>query len=339
MYFEQKIFSRFKRKRHFAIATVFLISFVCLGALIAIIVPQIGISVDLLWTKLPIFFKELEKQIPLFVERFNLDPNFINSLFGSWEDITTEFTKNLRELLPQAINISVNFGNALIKTLMALFASAYMLASKEQLLCQLRKVIYALFNENNATRTLQIASHSNRVFADFVVGKLLDSLIIGLMCFIGMQMIYRDYAVLISVIIGITNIIPFFGPFIGAVPSIFILLIADPLAALIFAVFILALQQFDGNFLGPRILGESTGLSPLWVLVSITVGGGLFGFIGMLVGVPTFAVIYSLVSAFVNNRVEEKRQFLNENNICLDNPINMPEPEKAKAVPQDAKKE
>ncbi|MEG2770609.1 MAG: AI-2E family transporter, partial [Oscillospiraceae bacterium] len=114
------------------------------------------------------------------------------------------------------------------------------------------------------------------------------------------------YALLISVIIGVTNVIPFFGPFIGAIPCIFILLIADPWVAIIFAVFVLALQQFDGNFLGPRILGDSTGLSPLWVLISITVGGGLFGFIGMLVGVPTFAVIYSLFSDFVANRLKAK---------------------------------
>ena len=140
----------------------------------------------------------------------------------------------------------------------------------------------------------------------FINGKLTDSAIIGVLCFILNLILQIPYNILIAVIIGVTNVIPFFGPIIGAVPCIMILIIVDPWSALRFAVLVLALQQFDGNILGPKILGDSTGLSAIWVLVSIVVCGGLFGFPGMLLGVPTFAVLYALVREWVNHRLKEK---------------------------------
>ena len=140
----------------------------------------------------------------------------------------------------------------------------------------------------------------------FINGKLIDSAIIGVLCFILNLILQIPYNILIAVIIGVTNVIPFFGPIIGAVPCIMILIIVDPWSALRFAVLVLALQQFDGNILGPKILGDSTGLSAIWVLVSIVVCGGLFGFPGMLLGVPTFAVLYALVQEWVNHRLKEK---------------------------------
>ena len=144
------------------------------------------------------------------------------------------------------------------------------------------------------------------MFTKFINGKALDSLIIGILCFIGMMFIYSPYAILIAIIVGVTNMIPFFGPFIGAIPSILILLMVSPFDALIFAVFVLALQQFDGNILGPKILGDSTGLAPIWVLVSITIGGGFMGFAGMIIGVPTFAVFYTLLSENMDKRLAKK---------------------------------
>ena len=157
-----------------------------------------------------------------------------------------------------------------------------------------------------ARSVLEVCYHANRVFGGFIIGKIIDSSIIGVLCFVCMTLLRLPFAVLISVIVGVTNIIPFFGPFIGAVPSILILLIVDPIAALKFAVFVLLLQQFDGNILGPKILGDSTGLSALWVLVAIIVSGGLFGFAGMVVGVPVFAVLYALASSFFARRLREK---------------------------------
>lgn len=202
----------------------------------------------------------------------------------------------LRMVLPQ-------IGNGFISAVTALISSVYMLMGKDRLL---RKAVLALLPLPRARSVLEVCSRANRVFGGFIIGKIIDSSIIGVLCFVCMTLLRLPFAVLISVIVGVTNIIPFFGPFIGAVPSILILLIVDPIAALKFAVFVLLLQQFDGNILGPEILGDSTGLSALWVLVAIIVSGGLFGFAGMVVGVPVFAVLYALASSFFARRLWEK---------------------------------
>ena len=151
-----------------------------------------------------------------------------------------------------------------------------------------------------------MSGKANQIFVGFINGKLLDSAIIGVLCFFLCALFKIPYSVLVSVVIGVTNVIPFFGPIIGAVPCIMILVIVNPWAALRFGILIVALQQFDGNILGPKILGDSTGLSAIWVLVAIVVGGGLFGFAGMLLGVPTFAVLYSLVKEWAERRLVEK---------------------------------
>ena len=170
----------------------------------------------------------------------------------------------------------------------------------------MRKVIYAFLPMEKARRTLTVCRNANRVFNGFIYGKLIDSAIIGVLCFILMSLFKMPFALLISVVVGVTNVIPFFGPFIGAIPSVMILLMVDPIVAIEFGVLILILQQFDGNILGPKILGDSTGLSAIWVLVAIIVGGGLFGFVGMVIGVPTFAVLYSLTSDLLARRLKAK---------------------------------
>jgi predicted PurR-regulated permease PerM len=146
----------------------------------------------------------------------------------------------------------------------------------------------------------------DQCFGGFIRGKLLDSLIIGILCFICVSFMKMPYPVLISTIVGVTNIIPFFGPFIGAIPSGILILTVDPMQALYFAIFIFVLQQFDGNILGPAILGQSTGLGSIWVLFSILIFGDMFGFVGMIIGVPTFAVVYYLISKFVFKKLHEK---------------------------------
>ena len=157
-----------------------------------------------------------------------------------------------------------------------------------------------------AQATLNLTHDSNAIFCGFISGKILDSAIIGVLCFIGCSVLQMPYTVLVSFIVGVTNVIPYFGPFIGAIPSIFIIMIADPLKSLVFAVFVLILQQLDGNIIGPKILGDSTGLSAFWVIFAVTFFGGLFGFVGMLIGVPTFAVIYALVRNFAEFKLGKK---------------------------------
>ena len=183
--------------------------------------------------------------------------------------------------------------------LIGVIVSVYLLATKETFASLGCKLSYAFLNRDHAALLIRGFRTTNRIFSGFVRGKLLDSLIIGILCFVGMTALRMPYAMLISVVVGVTNIIPFFGPFIGAIPSGLLILLIDPLKALYFVLFILALQQFDGNILGPKILGDSTGLSSFWVMFAILLAGGLFGFVGMVVGVPLFAVLYSILSGLV----------------------------------------
>ena len=181
-----------------------------------------------------------------------------------------------------------------------------MLLSKETFLAQLKKLVVALFNERHANRLLEFGRRTNKIFSGFVLGKIIDSAIIGIICYILMRILSLPYPMLISVIVGVTNIIPFFGPLIGAIPSAILILLINPLQCLIFIIMVVLLQQFDGNILGPRILGDSVGLSSFWILISITIFSGLFGVPGMIIGVPVFAVMYMLVSDFVKARLEKK---------------------------------
>lgn len=188
--------------------------------------------------------------------------------------------------------------------------SVYLLASKEKFAGQAKKIVYALFEKENANRFINNFRFTHRTFIGFISGKVLDSIIIGLLCFIGTTILQTPYAVLVSVIVGVTNVIPFFGPYLGAIPSTILIFIVDPLHPLncvYFVIFILILQQIDGNIIGPKILGNSTGLASFWVIFAITIFGGFFGILGMIVGVPIFAIIYAAIKAWVLNSLENKQ--------------------------------
>lgn len=187
--------------------------------------------------------------------------------------------------------------------------SVYLLSSKEKFAGQAKKIVYAVLEKDNANRLINNFRFTHRTFIGFISGKILDSIIIGLLCFIGTTILQTPYAVLVSVVVGVTNVIPFFGPYLGAIPCTILIFVVDPLHPLncvYFAIFILILQQFDGNVLGPKILGDSTGLTGFWVIFSITIFGGFFGVIGMIVGVPIFAIIYAAIKALVLNALEAK---------------------------------
>jgi len=183
---------------------------------------------------------------------------------------------------------------------------AFFINRKEVFLAQAKKTIVAVFREDHADGILRGAAFTNKTFWGFISGKLIDSLVIGILCFIAMSILHWPYAVLISVIIGVTNIIPFFGPFIGAIPSAFLMFMVSPKLCLAFIVFVFILQQVDGNIIGPKILGETTGLSSIWVIFAILVGSGLFGVLGMILGVPVFAVLYAYFCYWINRRLEKK---------------------------------
>lgn len=194
----------------------------------------------------------------------------------------------------------------LVNMAIGVIVCVYFLNSKELFRAQIRKLILAVCSREKSDRIFEFAYYSNRTFGGFINGKLIDSLIIGILCFILMTIFRLPYAVLVSAIVGVTNIIPFFGPFIGAVPSVIIICFESPVQAVYFLILILALQQFDGNILGPKILGGTTGLASFWVLFAILLGGGLFGFVGMILGVPVFAVIYYYAGRYIKTRLKRK---------------------------------
>ena len=209
-------------------------------------------------------------------------------------------------VIPQIVASIGSVASNFVAIFTSIAASIYMLADKEHLLHQLRTLAHAFLPEKAAENTLRICHYANVNFTGFFVGKIIDSAIIGVITFVAMAILRLDFALLISVFIGITNIIPVFGPFIGAIPSIFILLLVDPIQAVIFGVLILVIQQVDGNFIGPKILGSSIGISALWILFSIVVGGDLFGLVGMVVGVPLFATFYGLAREFVHYMLDKR---------------------------------
>ena len=190
--------------------------------------------------------------------------------------------------------------------LVGLIASVYLLATKERCAAYGRKLVYSFFPQEQVELVLRGVRRADLIFSGFVRGKVLDSIIIGILCFVGCSILKFPYTPLVSVFVGVTNVIPFFGPFLGAIPSTFLILLVSPKQALYFVIFVLALQQLDGNVIGPKILGNTTGLSSLWVITAILVGGSFFGIAGMFFGVPVCACLLSLVNFFVDARLRDK---------------------------------
>ena len=318
-FFERKVYCNVKKKRALSIVTVFLIAVSVIAILLQLILPQVADSIRQLFSNLTAYLNNLTQTVQELTQRFHLEGEGLTNLVDHYNDFirslsSADMVKRATEFLtssaPELWNFGMSVGNGVVNGIVtamtAIIASIYMLSGKPRLVSQLKKLIYAMFPEKGASRILTVSGKANQIFVGFINGKLLDSAIIGVLCFLLCTLLKIPYAILVSVIVGVTNVIPFFGPIIGAVPCLMILVIVNPWSALRFGVLIIALQQFDGNILGPKILGDSTGLSAIWVLVAIVVGGGLFGFPGMLLGVPTFAVLYSLVKEWAERRLSEK---------------------------------
>ena len=276
--------------------------------LISMLIPQLISSIRGVMETLPSSINNLE----IWLEKVLADnPDLEQQVmqhYGAAADYLQNWLTNV--VVPNIYRIigSVSSGVvlAVFDILIGLIVMVYLLNMKEKLLAQAKMIIYGVFPLKIANKVIEEGRYVHQVFGGFIIGKLLDSLIIGLICFVLLGFANMPYVLLVSVIVGVTNVIPFFGPFIGAIPSAFLILLSDPMKCLYFLIFVLLLQQFDGNILGPKILGDSTGLSSFWVLFSILLFGGLMGFVGMIIGVPTFAVIYRLVTEFTTWRLGKK---------------------------------
>mgnify|MGYP004633433981 FL=1 len=221
--------------------------------------------------------------------------------------VTTTFLSDMSKLVTTVSTSVFAVIKSLTNFIIGLVASVYMLWSKDTFRAQTKKIMVATMRPSAADRLLALGRNAYRIFNGFIIGKLIDSAIIGVLCYIGCSVLKMPFTALIATIVGVTNIIPFFGPIIGAVPSGFLILLVDPLKAFYFVIFVIVLQQLDGNVIGPKILGNTVGISGFWVLASITIAASIFGFAGMLLGVPVFALLYVIISDSVNARLRKKQ--------------------------------
>lgn len=288
-----------------------LLFIVAIYLLLWMLLPQLLDSITSVFTGMPAMVDSLSKWIN---SLFQDNPELSKAVNIALENSSTELQNWVSgTMLPKAQELIAGLSTSVMSVFNFIFdfvigiiVCVYVLGSADKLKRQSKMIITAIFPKKYADMVFEIANEMDICFGGFIRGKLLDSLIIGILCFICISMMKMPYPVLISTIVGVTNIIPFFGPFIGAVPSAILILTVSPIQALYFVIFIFVLQQFDGNVLGPTILGQSTGLGSIWVLFSILVFGELFGFVGMIIGVPTFAVIYYLFSKLVFRKLEER---------------------------------
>ena len=300
-----------KYLRGVSVCITLLLVWLVLYSFFSVVVPQVLRSIQSIVLQFPAYVNNLtlwlesvladNPQVELYIN------NMINTYTPELKDwlngtLLPQMNLAIRAVSSYAINVLVAVWNLIL----GLIISIYLMNSKEKFVGQAKEIVYSLFDIGRANDIVDDCRFIHRTFGGFLSGKLLDSLIIGILCFIGTNIIGTPYALLISVIIGVTNIIPFFGPYLGAIPSAILVLMIDPMQCLYFLIFILVLQQFDGNFLGPKILGGSTGLSSFWVIFSITIFGGVMGVPGMVIGVPTFAVIYAMIRRRVHRGLRKK---------------------------------
>lgn len=276
--------------------------------LLYVVVPEIIDSIIAIFDNISVWVDQITKWVQhLFRNNQEIQDKIVSKIYTYSNDIST-LIETFKPILNNIQSGAIGFISFVKNFLLGFIVSVYILASKENLLAQGKKTILAIFQKKTCEKIFSILSQINRVFSGFITGKIIDSAIIGVITFVSMTILDFPYIIMISVIVGVTNIIPFFGPFIGAIPSAMLILLSTSSfkEVLIFAIMILIIQQLDGNVIGPSILGNSTGLPAIWILISLLVGGGLFGFVGMVLAVPTFAVIYDLSRSAVANKLRTK---------------------------------
>ena len=280
-------------------------------ALVYLIIPQLYSSVETIVNNSPGYIDKLSEWSKNTLANY---PELRDFVIEKFEEINTNLFTWIRDTILPGLGSFVSnitagvyyFLRAVYNIVIGIIVSAYLLSNMESASARAKRLCYCVFGVEWAEKIRRAIRFTDRTFMGFINGKLLDSAIIGLICYVVCAILKMPYALLVSVIIGVTNIIPFFGPLIGAIPSAFIILLVDPLKALIFVIFIIILQQVDGNIIGPKILGSSIGINGFWVMFSIILGAGLFSFWGMLLGVPVFVVIYTGITILVERKLKKR---------------------------------
>lgn len=312
----EKRFPNFKKTqklcRGIGIVVALVVMLAVISALFNMLIPELYSSIRNLALTLPGQVNEALRNLTVLMSQDTTLGKFFATFlteatmfFQNW--MRTDLLSQVNDFMSHLTEGVFNVVNEVMNAVIGIIVSVYVLYSKEKFSMQSKKIIYALFKPSHANMILHLSIKSNTIFGGFIIGKIIDSAIIGVLCFVGLSVLDMPYTVLVSVIVGVTNVIPFFGPYIGAIPSAVLIMLSDPKMGIYFILFILVLQQLDGNVIGPKILGDSTGLSAFWVMFSILLGGGLFGFVGMILGVPTFAVIYYVVNMLINHNLEKRK--------------------------------
>lgn len=318
-FLENKIFTKLKKKADTNKKYLKVLRVLSLGT-------STIIFVGVIFTCMSFLFPEILKSIEMLITNINIYLNntkeFVSNLFGDSVAISNFINDNygrFAEFLTGWLNdgmlndVVTKLGNGIFGTLKVLYniilgyvVAIYILFDKEKFKAQIKKLLYTFFDNDRVNWIIENTLYTDQVFGEFLSGKLIDSLIIGIICFVFMLLFKMPYALIVSVIVGVTNIIPYFGPFIGAIPSAFLILLVSPGDCVGFLIFIFILQQIDGNIIGPKILGGKIGLSSFWVLFSLLIFGGLFGIVGMIIGVPIFSIVYSFVNGLIKKKLEAK---------------------------------
>ncbi len=312
--YENKLFrprrkkSRFSRSARRGLSvTASVISVIAfLSLFIAMIIPQLRTSIRDLIDKFPEYIASLEALAGKLSESNEFIARLVDSAIDYVNDIASRSYDLLQEYLPMLKDILQSVASVLLDIILGFVFAIYFLCEKEYIIAQTKKISKSLLREEHYNKIAYFFSLTDKTFGKYFVAAILDSILVGFICFLLVQIAGMPYAPLIGVVIGITNIIPIFGPFIGAIPCALILFVCQPSYAIIFGIMILVVQQIDGNIIVPRIHGASTGLPPVWIIISITIMSGLFGFVGMFIGVPCFSVIYMLVKQYIEDRLAKK---------------------------------
>ncbi|MBO5247686.1 MAG: AI-2E family transporter [Clostridia bacterium] len=298
-----RCFRRAKHKNKIASGCSVAITYLLLIAFIAVflvaVIPEVTASVTTLLANISSYIENVENALNGVIAHYDfLRKNVEPFDFTGWDQwfmtMINTVIETFKTRLPEIFNITKSIAGGVTNTILSIIISIYIMLGRNHLKWQTKKAIYAFFPTRVADRIREVAKLTAQTLSGYISGRVIDSIIVGILCFIFMKLFGFEYAALISFIIGVTNIIPMLGPFIGAIPSAFLLLLVNPAQCFWFIVFVIVLQQVDSNLIDPRISGEATGLPALWVLVSITLGGGLFGIVGFLLSVPLCAVIYML---------------------------------------------
>ena len=295
-----------KARRGIAMACAYLLVVIIIGVFGMVVGPVLAESTAQLVGNVSFYSKKINELINQLIS-YIPDESISQEVQAALTQVFEVLYAFISSFLTHVVSIATKVVSSVIEVVMGIIISIYMLGDKERLIAQTKKVFSALLPERAYRQVIRVAHDSNQKFSGFITGKIVDSTIIGLLCAVGMLIFRMPFVALVSLIVGITNVIPYFGPIIGAVPGVILVLIGgDLMQALFFAIFVLALQQFDGNILGPAILGQSTGLSAMWVVFAILLFGGLYGFVGMIIGVPLLAVIFGVLRSIIDAILRKK---------------------------------